>query len=250
MPATNYTPILLYRSSTASAAPTTGNLNAGELAINYNDGKLYYKDNAGTPAIQLIGARLGTNTTTGATVATALGSELNKTGGLVSQSGTLTASALLLGGGSGTAISSTTTAANIVTWIGTPSSANLAAAMTDETGSGLLVFGTTPVITALREKSAAISASDIDLAAANYFTKTISGTTTFTVSNVATSGDVSAFILILTNGGSATVNWFSGVTWNNATPPTLTASGVDILGFFTINGGTTWRGLVLAKAVA
>jgi len=147
MPATNYTPILLYRSSTASAAPTTGNLNAGELAINYNDGKLYYKDNAGTPAIQLIGARLGTNTTTGGTVATALGSELNKTGGLVSQTGTLAANALLIGGGSGVAISSTTTGANVLTFLGTPSSANLAAAVTDETGSGSLVFATSPTLT-------------------------------------------------------------------------------------------------------
>jgi len=146
MPATNYTPIQLYRSSTASAAPTAGNINAGELAINYNDGRLFYKDNAGTPAIQLIGARLGTDTTTGGLVATALGSELNKTGGLVSQSGTLAASALLIGGGSGTAISSTTTGANVLTFLGTPSSANLAAAVTDETGSGSLVFATSPTL--------------------------------------------------------------------------------------------------------
>jgi len=134
----------------------------------------------------------------------------------------------------------------VATWLGTPSSANLAAALTDETGSGLAVFGTTPTITGLREKSTAVSASDIDLSAGNYFTKTISGTTTFTVSNVATSGDVAAFVLVLTNGGSATVTFFSGVTWAGGTAPTLTASGVDILGFFTINGGTTWRGLVLA----
>ena len=35
----------------------------------------------------------------------------------------------------------------IATWLGTPSSANLLAAMTDETGTGLLVFGTSPTIT-------------------------------------------------------------------------------------------------------
>ena len=35
----------------------------------------------------------------------------------------------------------------IATWLGTPSSANLAAAVTDETGSGALVFGTSPTIT-------------------------------------------------------------------------------------------------------
>ena len=39
MPATNFTPIQLYRTNTASTtAPAAGNLNAGELAINYNDG--------------------------------------------------------------------------------------------------------------------------------------------------------------------------------------------------------------------
>lgn len=47
MAATGYTPIQLYYSTTASAAPTSGNLLNGELAINITDGKLYYKDNSG-----------------------------------------------------------------------------------------------------------------------------------------------------------------------------------------------------------
>lgn len=34
----------------------------------------------------------------------------------------------------------------VATWLGTPSSANLAAAVTDETGSGALVFGTSPTL--------------------------------------------------------------------------------------------------------
>lgn len=36
MAQTGYTPIQLYRTTTAGASPTAGNLNAGELAINYN----------------------------------------------------------------------------------------------------------------------------------------------------------------------------------------------------------------------
>lgn len=48
-----YTPIQLYYSSTASNAPSAGNLAYGELAINITDGKLYYKDNAN--AVQVIG---------------------------------------------------------------------------------------------------------------------------------------------------------------------------------------------------
>jgi len=38
-------------------------------------------------------------------------------------------------------------AANIATFLATPTSANLAAAVTNETGTGLLVFGTNPVLT-------------------------------------------------------------------------------------------------------
>jgi hypothetical protein len=47
MAATGYTPIQLYYSTTASAVPVNTNLASGELAININDGKLYYKDSGG-----------------------------------------------------------------------------------------------------------------------------------------------------------------------------------------------------------
>ena len=102
-----------------------------------------------------------------------------------------------------------------------------------------------PTLTGLKETKVAVAASDIDLSAGNYFTKTISGATTFTVSNVASSGSVAAFVLDLTDGGAAAVTWWSGITWNAATPPTLTASGVDTLAFFSYDGGTSWRGFVL-----
>ena len=50
MSQSGYTPIQLYRTTTASAAPTSGNLTAGELAININDADmaLYAKNNSGT----------------------------------------------------------------------------------------------------------------------------------------------------------------------------------------------------------
>lgn len=57
MSAAGFTPIQLYRSTTASAAPTAGNLADGELAINTNDGKLYYKDSSGV--VQLIASKAG-----------------------------------------------------------------------------------------------------------------------------------------------------------------------------------------------
>jgi hypothetical protein len=43
-----YTPISLYYSTTAAASPSAGDLVAGELALNTNDEKLYFKNSAGT----------------------------------------------------------------------------------------------------------------------------------------------------------------------------------------------------------
>ena len=42
-----FTPISLYYSTTASAVPIAGNLVPGELAININDGKLYFENSSG-----------------------------------------------------------------------------------------------------------------------------------------------------------------------------------------------------------
>jgi hypothetical protein len=106
---------------------------------------------------------------------------------------------------------------------------------------------TNKTVTGLRETKIAIPASNIDLNSGNFFTRTISGATTLTVSNAAASGSASSFILELTNAGSAAITWFSGVKWTGGTAPVLTASGVDILGFYTHDGGTTWRGLLLSK---
>ena len=106
---------------------------------------------------------------------------------------------------------------------------------------------TTPVITGTREKLSVMSDDNIDLATGNYFTKTISGDTTFTVTDVPSAGVVVSFILELTNAGSAVITWFSGVKWAGGTPPTLTESGVDVLRFYTHDGGTTWRGFLLSK---
>lgn len=52
-----YTPIQLYHSTTPAAAPTSGNLIAGELAINTADGILYYEDSGGT--VQTIATKAG-----------------------------------------------------------------------------------------------------------------------------------------------------------------------------------------------
>ena len=98
-----------------------------------------------------------------------------------------------------------------------------------------------PTITGLRETSVAMPANDINMSLGNLFTKTITGATTLTVSNVPASGTVGYFILKLTNGGAGEVTFPAGTKWSKGTAPTLTASGIDLLRFVTIDGGTRWE---------
>ena len=101
----------------------------------------------------------------------------------------------------------------------------------------------------LQETRVAMGANNVDLATGNFFSKTISGATTLTVSNIPAAGLAASFILDLTNGGSAAITWWSGTKWAGGTAPTLTSAGRDVLGFFTHDGGTTWSGLVLGRDV-
>jgi hypothetical protein len=56
MAQTGYTPIQLYRTTTASATPIAGNLADGELAINTTDERLYFKNAGGT--VKLLAANV------------------------------------------------------------------------------------------------------------------------------------------------------------------------------------------------
>jgi hypothetical protein len=55
MPQTGFTPIQLYRSTTSGAAPSAGNLNPGELAININNADMaLYAENASGTVVRII----------------------------------------------------------------------------------------------------------------------------------------------------------------------------------------------------
>lgn len=83
----------------------------------------------------------------------------------------------------------------------------------------------------------------VDYTQGHVVTATVStSTNTFAFTNPPASGRGGSFTLILTNGGSQTVNWPASVKWAGGTAPTLTTSGVDILTFVTVDGGTTWYG--------
>ena len=100
------------------------------------------------------------------------------------------------------------------------------------------------VSTLLLDTKVTVNDSNIDLASADFFQKTITSATSFSLSNIK---EVSSFILELENAGAYAITWWSGIKWEEGVAPTLTASGVDILGFYTVDSGTTWRGFVLAK---
>lgn len=164
---------------------------------------------------------------------------------------TLTTTPLAAASG-GTGLSSLGT--GVATWLGTPSSANLASAVTDETGSGSLVFGTSPTVnnptvTNYTESVVAIgtvtSSNTIALTNGTVQTATLTASTacTFTMPT-ATAGK--SFILLLkqaasTGNGTAT---FTGVKWGTAGAPTITATAgkMDILTF--VADGTNWYGSI------
>jgi hypothetical protein len=136
----------------------------------------------------------------------------------------------------------------VATFLQTPSSANLLAAMTDETGTGALVFGTTPTITGGREIKTAptITTNTLTLncALGNVFAVSLNANiTTLTFSNVPASGTAYGMTLSFTADGTArTITWGSAVKWPGGTAPTLTSTlnKVDTFTLVTWDGGTTW----------
>lgn len=90
--------------------------------------------------------------------------------------------------------------------------------------------------------SSTISGTTIDLAISNFYQKTITADTTFTVTNVPPSGTVATFYLELTNPGAYNTLLWSGVKWANNAQVSFSTTGTDLFQFTTDNGGTTWYG--------
>ena len=107
-----------------------------------------------------------------------------------------------------------------------------------------------PVIKDYAETKVAMAAHAVDLSLGNVQTYTLSGNQTLTFTNPPATGKAGSFTLIVTNGGSATLTWPSSVDWAAATAPTLTASGIDVLTFLTVDNGTIWYGFLAGAAMA
>jgi hypothetical protein len=220
-------------------------------------------------------------TSFGTGVATALGANINTTGGYVTQSGTLAASAIVLGGGSAAAVTSTTTGTGVVTAVGTAvnttgglvtqsgtlaannvllgggsaaavTSSNLLATSAAVTsGTYIQAIGYADTVVALGNTSTAIN---LDVVSGGVFTATLTGSATITLRYPVATG-ASSFTLILTNDATAgrTVAWAGGSFKFPGGAATLsrttTANAIDIWVFFTPDGGTTYYGNIAMKDV-
>lgn len=121
-----------------------------------------------------------------------------------------------------------------------------AAPLASPTFTGTVTTATADLLGSVRSNITTVAASAVDCSLGNYFIKTATGALTWTATNVPATRAYS-FILELTNGGAGAQTWYSGIKWPGGTAPTLVASGVDVLGFITDDGGTTWRGVQLMK---
>ncbi len=206
---------------TGSSLTSVGTLTSGTLGSGFT-----------TVATSVGGTGLTSFTTNGAVYATS--------------SSALTTGTLPVASG-GTGI--TSFGSGVATWLGTPSSANLAAAVTDETGSGSLVFGTSPnFTTSVTTGSTTFSAFN-----ATATTLNIGGAAT-TLTMGATSGTAAIRNATLNLGNTtATLGTNSGTTNSlsispygnlNLTPTTSAASLGGTLTSLIINNATDATGLV------
>ena len=94
-----------------------------------------------------------------------------------------------------------------------------------------------------RSNITAVSALDIDCSVGNYYTKTITSSSTFTFSNIPASRSYSFTICVTHDSG--TITWPASVKWPQNTAPVLTTYRNHKFMFSTYNGGTVWYGAAL-----
>lgn len=104
MAQSGFTPIQLFRTTTAAAVPTAGSLADGELAINLTDEKLYFKNASGT--VKLLASSGGASGTVTSVDVSGGTTGLTFSGGPITSSGTITMAGTLGVANGGTGASS------------------------------------------------------------------------------------------------------------------------------------------------
>jgi hypothetical protein len=157
------------------------------------------------------------------------GTGLTLTGSVFS----LTSTVAVANGGTGL----TSLGSGVATFLGTPSSANLAAAVSDETGSGALVFASSPtLVTPTLGAATATSLNGVTLTGTSTPALSVSGTASVSGSNT---GDQTT---ITGNAGTATIlqtaRNINGVSFNGSADITVTAAAGTLTGA-TLAAGVT-----------
>lgn len=131
-----------------------------------------------------------------------------------------------------TTLATTTPGTGVATFLTTPSSANLAAAVTDETGSGALVFGTSPTLT----------------------TPTIGVATATSVNKVAITAPATGATLTIPDGVTLTGPATSGTAMTLGNAETITGAktfgAAGNVGKLIVAGSTSGSTIIDATAVA
>jgi hypothetical protein len=240
MAATNFTPIQLYFSTTAAAAPTAGNLANGELAINITDGRLFYKDNAGV--VQTIASRAGNVNvaslsfgTTGLTPSTA-------TTGAITVAGVLAAT----NGGTGVANNALSTL-TISGSFGTTFTVSGTTSVTLPTSGTLSTLAGAETLTNKRvdpRVSSAASASSVTPTLASFDQYAYTALAAALTINAPTGTPVDGNKLIfriLDNGSAQTLTWNATYTAIGVTlPTTTTANKTTYVGCIYNANNTRW----------
>jgi hypothetical protein len=157
------------------------------------------------------------------------GTGLTLTGSVFS----LTTPVAVANGGTGL----TSLGSGVATFLGTPSSANLAAAVSDETGSGALVFASSPtLVTPALGAATATSLNGVTLTGTSTPALSVTGTASVSGSNT---GDQTT---ITGNAGTATIlqtaRNINGVSFNGSADITVTAAAGTLTGA-TLAAGVT-----------
>ena len=179
------------------------------------------------------------------------------TGTLLVSGGDLgTPSAIVLTNGTGLPVSTGVSGlgTGVATFLGTPSSANLFSAMTDDTGTGLLVFNNTPALTnptitnyTETNFTATVTSNAITLSLTNGTFQTITtmvGANAITLPSPAAGKSLTVQVVYASTPTSLTFTSPSGtLKYPGGTTPTatLTNTKVDIYAF--ISDGTNWYGV-------
>ena len=247
MAQSGYTPILIYASGTATNMPLAANMTSSsagaELALNYTDGKLFYKDNSGV--VQLLASKASATGTVSSVAQSFTGGLISVSGSPVTTSGTLAltvagtsggvpyfssastwatsaalaANALVIGGGAGAAPATTTTGTGVVTALG--NNANATGGFTTINGTATLTNKRIDPRVSVTTSSA--SAVTPDISAYDEYAWTAQAATLTINAPTGTPVDGDKLIFrILDNGTSQTLSWNATYVVIGVTLPTAT----------------------------